>query len=53
MKHVVNDVLDRFVEHYPDLVLMWVNNNIQLETGDLQMDGPDDWWIENQELRYS
>ena len=25
----------------------WVNDHFEVEGGDLHMDGPDDWWIED------
>lgn len=45
--HVLNDMVDR--NHNAELaVLQWINDMCELESGDLHMDGPDDWWIEEQ-----
>jgi len=45
-------MMDLIAEEKSDQVLRWANKTFKLETGDLQMDGPDDWWIENEELEY-
>jgi len=52
MKHVIYTLLNYIQEKWSDLLLNWVQDNITIEGGDLQMDGPDDWWLENEEFGY-
>lgn len=51
-KSEVIAMLNSLTNWHKETVLEWANETFELDAGDLQMSGADDWWVENQELRY-
>ena len=45
-------LLDNISNAYRNEFLEWANANLMIEYGDMYLDGPDGWWIENEQYSF-
>lgn len=45
-------LLDHLTMEEPALVLEWISLNVKVVGGDMYMDGPDDWWLDDPEYDF-